>query len=103
MNNSKKYDLIWSAGLFDYLDDRIAALLLKKVWRNLKDGGQIIFGNFGPDNPTRNGMELVVRWYLIHRTAEDLVKLVRMSGVPFSEVSIESEPLGVNLFCVIKK
>ena len=103
LKTAKKYDLIWSAGLFDYLDDRIAALLLKKIWRYLKDDGQIIFGNFAPENPTRNGMELVVKWYLIHRTADELVKLVRLSGVPFAEVEVESEPLGVNLFCVIKK
>lgn len=29
---SRCYDLVWSAGLFDYLDDRYAAALLKRMW-----------------------------------------------------------------------
>ncbi len=103
IKTDKKYDLIWSAGLFDYLEDRIAVLLLKKIWRLLKDGGQIIFGNFSPKNPTRKGMELVGKWYLIHRTADDLVRLCTKAGIPFTEIEIESEELGINLFCVITK
>ena len=99
----QKYDLIWSAGLFDYLDDRLASILLKKAWRYLKDGGKIIFGNFSPRNPTRKGMELVGKWYLIHRTADDLISLCKKAEIPFSEIEIESEPLGINLFCVIRK
>ncbi|MFH1941416.1 MAG: class I SAM-dependent methyltransferase [bacterium] len=103
LKTSKKYDLIWSAGLFDYLDDRIAALLLKKTWRLLKDDGQIIFGNFSPKNPARKGMGLALQWHLIHRTANDLIKLVRNAGIPFSELEVESESLGINLFCIISK
>ena len=103
LNTDRKYDLIWSAGLFDYLEDRIAVLLLKKIWRYLKENGQIIFGNCSPSNPTRNGMELVVKWYLIHRSASDLIDICKRANIPFSEIEVESEPLGVNLFCIIKK
>lgn len=103
IKTSKKYDLIWSAGIFDYLEDRRASLLLRKLWRYLKDNGQIIFGNFSPKNPTKKGMEYGCRWYLIHRTTDDLIKLCRTAQIPFSELEIESEPLGINLFCIIKK
>ena len=98
---SKEYDLIWVAGLFDYLEDRVAVLLLKKVWRHLKNGGQIIFGNFSPTNPARKGMDIMLHWKLIHRSAHDLIGLCQKADLPFSE--IESEPLGVNLFCIIRK
>ncbi len=103
LNTTKKYDLIWSAGLFDYLEKRIAVLLLRKIWRNLKDDGQIIFGNFSPKNPTRRGMELVGKWYLIHRTAEELIEICEETGLPYSEIEIENEANGINLFCIIKK
>jgi SAM-dependent methyltransferase len=103
LKTNQKYDLIWSGGLFDYLEDRVAILLLKKLWRNLKDDGQIIFGNFSPKNPTRNGMELVGKWYLIHRTANNLVRLVKATQLPYSKVEITQENLGINLFCVIHK
>jgi len=103
IKTDKKYDLIWSAGLFDYLEDRVAILLIKRIWKLLKDGGQIIFGNFSPDNPTKRGMELIGKWYLIHRTANELVRLVTKANVPFKELDVESEELGINLFCVITK
>ena len=89
--------------MFDYLDDRVAALLLKKVWRYLKDDGQIIFGNFSPNNPTKHGMDFLVKWHLIHRSVDDLISLCKAARIPYSEVEVESEPLGVNLFCIIKK
>jgi SAM-dependent methyltransferase len=103
IHTDKKYDLIWSAGLFDYLEDRVVVLLLKKMWRYLKEGGKIIFGNFSQNNPTRNGMELVGKWYLIHRSAEELIRLCTEAKIPFREIEIESEPNGINLFCNITK
>ncbi len=99
----REYDMIWSAGLFDYLEDRVAIVLLKKTWKHLKKGGQIIFGNFSPKNPTRRGMELVGKWYLIHRSAQQLIAMTRNAGLEFSEIEVESEPMGINLFCIIKK
>ena len=100
---SKQYDLIWSAGLFDYLDSRAAALLIRKIWRYLKKGGFLIFGNFSPKNPTRKGMELVSKWHLLHRTTDELIAICEESGVPYSSVDVESESLGINLFCRIGK
>ena len=103
LSTKNKYDLIWSAGLFDYLDARIASILLRRVWRHLKKDGQIIFGNFSPENPTRYGMELAVHWKLIHRTANELVQLVQSARLPYSRLKVEEESLGVNLFCIIQK
>jgi len=103
VRTDKQYDLIWSAGLFDYLNNRTAPLLIKKLWRLLKPGGQFIFGNFSPKNPTRTGMELIGQWYLIHRSAHELVALCEEAGVEYASVQVENEPLGVNLFCVLTK
>lgn len=97
------YDLIWSAGLFDYLNDRTASLLIKKLWRNLKPGGRFIFGNFSPKNPTRTGMELIGHWVLIHRSAHELVRICEQAGIQYASIHVESEPLGVNLFCELAK
>ena len=103
LHKKQQYPLIWSAGLFDYLDDRTIRVLLKKLWRILCPGGSITFGNFSPENPTRNGMELVGKWFLIHRSAEELLDIAQNAGIPYSRIDIESEPEGVNLFCTITK
>jgi len=101
--SDKMYDLIWSAGIFDYLDNRSAAVLIKRLWRNLKSDGQMIFGNFSPKNPTRKGMELIGKWYLIHRSAHDLIMLCENASIPYRSIRVESEPLGVNYFCILEK
>lgn len=97
------YDFIWSGGLFDYLNDELARMLIRRMWRWLNPGGQIVFGNFHPRNPTRIPMELCGGWFLIHRTEEDLVALVVSAGVPREAISVAQESLGVNLFCRIRK
>lgn len=98
-----QYDLIWCAGLFDYLDDRMAVSLLKKIWRWLDDGGRAIVGNFHPANPTRVLMEWMCAWPLIHRTMEEMTGLAQRAGIPRGCVSCESEPLGINIFLNVRK
>lgn len=95
----KKYDLIWSAGLFDYLDDRLFKLLLKKIYKQLNPDGRLVVGNFSPNNPSRDYMEFG-QWYLNHRSEEELLLLA--DGLQ-GKVSIEKEQEGINLFLTIEK
>jgi extracellular factor (EF) 3-hydroxypalmitic acid methyl ester biosynthesis protein len=95
--------IIWSAGLFDYLNDNLFVLLLRRLWRTLESGGELVLGNFCPANPTRAYMELVGEWILNHRSEEDLLRLATVAGLPAKSVSIESEPEGVNLFLRAQK
>ena len=97
----KKYDLIWSAGLFDYLDDLFFVQLLKRFTNNLKEDGQIIIGNFSPKNPTISVMEVMTEWHLNYRDEEHLVALAEKAGINLEKISIKKEPLGINLFLKI--
>jgi SAM-dependent methyltransferase len=98
----KMYDLIWSAGLFDYLDENIFKSLLKKQLDYVKPGGELVVGNFSLDNPSRDYMECG-DWFLFHRSQEELEKLARECGVPPENISVRSEALGVNLFLHISR
>ena len=60
-----KYDLVWSAGLFDYLNDGLFVHLLKRLMRFTGEGGELVVGNFGDFNPSRPYMELLGDWRLI--------------------------------------
>jgi hypothetical protein len=42
-------------------------------------------------------------WFLHHRSPEDLIKLGMECGIPEENISVKSEPLGVNLFMHILK
>ncbi len=94
----RKYDIIWSAGLFDYLDDRKFVYLLVKLRAHLATGGRLIIGNFSNRNPTRKYMELFGKWFLYHRSEQELAALAKAAGVAEEQVTVYCEPLGVNLF-----
>lgn len=94
------YDLIWCAGLFDYLEDRIAISLLARLWPRLAPDGQLVIGNFHPCNLTRTIMEWLEGWFLIHRTESQLLSLAASAGIPAGACRVRSEPLGINRFLV---
>lgn len=100
---TQKYDLVWSAGLFDYFDDRRFIFLLKKLYSFVNVNGELVVGNFSSSNPTRDYMEVVADWYLYHRNKRQLAALAKKAGIQPNNISIFNEPLGVNLFLHIKK
>ena len=67
-----KFDLIYSAGLFDYLDDAVAERLVSVMAAMLKPGGKLLVGNFAPSSCGRGYMELFLDWKLIYRDAGQL-------------------------------
>lgn len=100
---SKGYDLVWSAGLFDYLMDRSFVFLLKSLLAVTRPGGEVVVGNFSPFNPSRDYMELMGDWVLNHRTEKQLVELAREAGAPASAIDVSWEPEGVNLFLHVRR
>lgn len=101
-STDEKFDVIWSAGLFDYFEDKIFVLALKKFLTWLKPGGEIIVGNFSEDNSSRGYMELFGEWILIHRSKEELKRLSMLAGVKEENIFVDQEPLGINFFLRIK-
>ena len=102
-NSYKLYDLIWSAGLFDYFKDKHFTFLIRKYFNCLEDEGEMVISNFSTKNPTRRLMEVLSDWYLNLRTESDLYRIASDAGIDKELVSVEKEPLGINLFLKIKK
>jgi extracellular factor (EF) 3-hydroxypalmitic acid methyl ester biosynthesis protein len=100
-STTKKYDLVWSAGLFDYFNDDIFKRLFTRFLSNVRAGGELIIGNFCSSNPDINYMELL-DWKLYHRSTEDLIQLAMECGVTRSQITVDKEPEGVNLFIRVK-
>lgn len=99
----ERFDIVWSAGLFDYFDDRGFVLILKKLLECATDNGEIIIGNFNDENPSRTYMEMVGDWILHHRSTEQLVQLAIAAGANPEGVWVGQEPEGINLFLHIRK
>lgn len=101
---TEKYDLIWSAGLFDYFKDKIFVSLLSRFKDYLKPNGEIVVGNFNEDhNPSRNYMEVLGDWFLYHRTSSKLLQLGVESGYGLQNIQIGREEENVNLFMHLRK
>jgi len=84
---NKKYELIWSAGLFDYFNDKVFISLLNRFYNFVEDEGEMVVGNFDTCNPSRAYMEFGF-WNLYHRTKEELMNLAIKSGIPKNKIEV---------------
>ncbi|TMM58746.1 class I SAM-dependent methyltransferase [Maribacter algarum] len=95
----ESYDFIWSAGLFDYLNDRAFVKLLRRFKGCLKKGGEIVVGNYNEaHNPSRDYMEILGDWHLIHRTETQLLQLAKEAGFAEHEIHVSRMPDNVILY-----
>jgi SAM-dependent methyltransferase len=81
----EKFDFIYSTGLYDYLDDRIAGKLTSRLFTMLNPGGRLLLANFVPDIWGAAYMESFMDWRLIYRTPEQIDALA--SHIPQSEIA----------------
>jgi hypothetical protein len=102
-NSYKLYDLIWSAGLCDYFKDKHFTFLIRKYINCLSEDGEMVISNFSTKNPSKKLMEVVLNWYLNSRTESDLFRIASDANIDNEMVSVEKEPLGINLFLKIRK
>lgn len=70
------YDIVYCAGLFDYLSDKVCSRLLRLFHRWLAPGGRILVTNVHSNNANVHAMEHLMEWYLIHRDEAGMERLV---------------------------
>ncbi len=61
------FDLVYAAGLFDYLEDRAAKRLTQTMFDILRPGGYLLVANFLPGIYDAGYMESFMGWNLIYR------------------------------------
>jgi extracellular factor (EF) 3-hydroxypalmitic acid methyl ester biosynthesis protein len=79
-------DLVYASGLFDYLDQRAGALLLKRMFASVKVGGSVVIPNLTPHNDEVGYMEAVMDWWMCYRTETDLRELAAPLRVESTQV-----------------
>ncbi len=66
-------DLIYSAGLYDYLNLRTAQRLTSLLFSMLADKGTLLLANFSPNLADIGYMEICMDWNLIYRDESDML------------------------------
>ena len=70
-----KCDLVYAAGLYDYLDDKVGVRLLQLMFEALNPGGRVLVANFLPNVPDVGYMEAYMDWWLTYRDMDQVVQL----------------------------
>ena len=99
--NAVRYDMIYCAGLFDYLTDRVCRKLMDYFYDALSPGGLLIATNVDA-HPARHQMECFLEWHLVYRTMEQMLKLVP-GDAERDDVKLQRDPTGVNIFMEVRK
>jgi extracellular factor (EF) 3-hydroxypalmitic acid methyl ester biosynthesis protein len=95
------YDIVYCAGLFDYLSQRVCKRLVELFCTMVKPGGMVIVTNVSDSNPSKAWMEYLVEWNLIYRGRPEMDDLVPET-VPVRTTKILEDVTGVNLFLEIE-
>jgi len=102
-----KFDFIYAAGLFDYLDQYTGTQLVKWMFDTLKEGGHLLVSNFREDVPNtlyRTYMEAFMHWFLVYRTDVEIIDL--FSGIKPNRIerfSYSTDPLCNVAYALLKK
>jgi hypothetical protein len=91
-NRAEEFDLVYSTGLFDYLNQKTARRLVTGMFHMLRPGGSLIVANFLPGVRDIGYMETFMGWNLIYRSRGEMVDLTM--GIPeeqVKEVTVLSE------------
>lgn len=94
-------DVIYSAGLCDYLEPRLFKALIRRCHEHLNPGGTLMLGNFR-HYPDSLFLDKLLKWELIYRDEDELREL--FADTPFGDrVEIVIEEAQVNLFAIARK
>jgi extracellular factor (EF) 3-hydroxypalmitic acid methyl ester biosynthesis protein len=98
----REYDLVYCAGLFDYLPDRVCRRLLEVFYELAAPGGLVLATNVDTSNPIIGFMHYVVEWDLIYRNSSQFAALAPAAAPP-EDSHISAENSGSNIFLHIRK
>jgi extracellular factor (EF) 3-hydroxypalmitic acid methyl ester biosynthesis protein len=87
-----KFDLIYSTGLYDYLNPKTAKRLTGHLFSMLQPGGKLVIANFLPTMGDIGYMEACMDWFLIYRdrfAMMGLTELIDQSDIHEVRISVE--------------
>jgi extracellular factor (EF) 3-hydroxypalmitic acid methyl ester biosynthesis protein len=100
-HSAEKFDLIYCAGLFDYLAPDTCRALMDLWYDSLSPGGLMLIANMNDTKPFRHFIEFILDWHLIYRNSREILSLAPERCQETTRVI--AEPTSVNLFLHVRK
>jgi extracellular factor (EF) 3-hydroxypalmitic acid methyl ester biosynthesis protein len=97
-----QYDLVYCAGLFDYLADPVCLGLTRILYDWVAPGGLLITTNVDVSNPRKVTMDYLLEWHLIYRNRNDFMA-VKPDNIPEDLCKVISDDTGVNIYFEAQK
>jgi extracellular factor (EF) 3-hydroxypalmitic acid methyl ester biosynthesis protein len=91
-------DLIYSAGLYDYLPDAFATWLTRGLYAQLRGGGRLLLGNMVEAPDTTWLMDYVLDWPLYYRTDASMWALAAGLSPPPASTRVVHDATGHCVF-----
>jgi hypothetical protein len=96
------FDVVYSCGLFDYLQQPTAVSLCRSLYSLVGPSGALYIGNMVPACASRWVMELHLDWFLVYRERAEMIDFAR-AAAPSARISIVEEATRVNPFVKLTK
>ncbi len=100
--SDREYDVVYCAGLFDYLPNRACKQLMSVFYDMTAPGGLVVATNVDACKPFRHMLEFVLDWHLIYRDGAKGAALVP-ERASREDATIRNDETGVNVFIEVRK
>ncbi|MDP0489517.1 MAG: methyltransferase domain-containing protein [Verrucomicrobiota bacterium JB023] len=100
--STKSYDVVYCAGLFDYLQQRFCQKLVAGFCELAKDEGLVVVTNVSTRNTIPYVMEDFLEWSIIHRDVEEMLNLFTNENSSYSK-ELKSDSTEINFFLELRK
>jgi extracellular factor (EF) 3-hydroxypalmitic acid methyl ester biosynthesis protein len=98
------FDVAVAGGLFDYLDERRATWLLRRLLALVRPGGALCFTNLTPGGPYAGWLTHLAGWELIYRDETEVRRLLAAAGAgPEDLVTAERDATGQALLVRLER
>ena len=97
-------DIVEMLGLLDYLNNKLAVRLCRRIYKQIATGGNFLTCHIHP-NPEQDFLRFVINWghnpYMFYRTIDELKKIALDAG--FETVQTHTEPHCIHSIAVCTK
>lgn len=102
-DTTDKFDLVYAAGLYDYLDEQVAQYVTEKLFNRLRPGGRLLIGNYTPENDEIGYMEAYMGWHLIYRDQQAMQRLAAtIPAQSVASISTTQDSAGIVIYLDIR-